>query len=480
MEDANRRADFLRSVGFVMLHYNNRRVEYRGQPELSEKIESFDEVVEHCIRHNLPLVYSSGSYFREKGSSGRSTGLHKGPTWLGNGKLLVSYHQFLEKYSYKLIELWRSDCWSTQAAARLIEEFARGKQFNPLSRLAGCDLLVQGYLTITNSELRSTPRADLPSAHHIVESARDAILPALLARPIEANTSEEIFWFDDCRKDIEDAFSVETDNELENIMERTWQSFDESRWLVRSIHSNHSRDAAQAWWHLPLEEREDKPGALRLLVEIIKGSDSTFLEAAGWPQGFTTSHGNNNAIADLMLYAHDEFLRAWHDLNILLRSDRYSFESTRNELHHDKLKNEFLFAVAYDADEVGNETRNQIMRDAIKGDESSLRLLKRGSELWRSLGPTLVDFFNSVSRRYGFVVSDRYEQSKDEVKRAITTIDAIMERVKTGKFIEHDIDSFWDAADRIRGLLSDLAISRRFGDYVIDIDSRLIKENKSA
>ena len=149
-------------------------------------------------------------------------------------------------------------------------------------------------------------------------------------------------------------------------------------------------------------------------------------------------------------------------------------------MHHDKLKNEFLFAVAYDPDDVGNETRRQIMHDAINGDESSLRLLKRGSELWKNLGPTLTDFFNSLSRRYGFVVSDPYKQSKDEVKEAVSTIDAIMEKVETGKFMEQDIDIFWIAADKIRGLLSDLAMSRRFGDYVIDIDSRLIEENNSA
>jgi hypothetical protein len=486
MKRTELRQKFITTSGFVLLHYNNRSAINPTQPRLSEDLGSFDEVVKHCDLHKVPLIFTTGQYFWENGTTGKPTGLHMGPTWLGNDKLLVSYGQFLDRFGYKLIELWKDDRWNTQTAARLIERTVQGENRKPVLSLVGCDLLVQGYLAIWNSEQNgSLPRdaGEIFISADILERARRSTWQSQLSRGDKPSEISGACWFDDCVKDIEEAFSSKADVELQEILKVALPPFDPQKWIVRCLHSSYSRGAALEWWKLSADEKSEQPGALRLLVEIIKGTDKTFLQASGWPKGFETEHADIDkqaAIFKLMSYAHEEFVRAWHDLDLLSRSDLYSFESTRNELHHDKLKNEFLFAVAYDPDDVGNETRHQIMHDAIKGDESSLRLLKRGSGLWRNLGPTLTGFFNSLSRRYGFVVSDHYKQSKDEVKEAVSTIDAIMEKVETGKFMEQDIDIFWIAADKIRGLLSDLAMSRRFGDYVIDIDSRLIEENNSA
>jgi hypothetical protein len=468
--------EFKSRVGFVFLHRNNRQIVAPGSPGLNEDPASYDEIIRFCEKHCIPLVQYTGDYFWSETAT--PVGFDK-KLMLESNALLVSYGQFLEHSAHMLIELWQRNRWSVQNASRLIDQIVHRNIRNPLLALAGCDLLAQGYLLIWNAaQLRNSACCDQAA----IDKARKATLPPKLTLRAPLEASKESFWFDDCKNELETAFSPETDTKLQSLIECFCPPYSPQKWLVRCLHSSHSRMAGTIWWHLPNNEKPNNPGALRLLVELIKGNDKTFLEDAGWPNGFETEHSftdTQSAILELMSSAHNEFIRAWHDLESLSRSDRNSFESIRNELHHDKLKNEFLFTVAYDPDDVGNGTRDEIMLGVMKRDEKSLRLLKRGAELWGNLSPVLTDFFDSLPSRYGFITTEEYQKSQQEMRRAISSVDAIVEKVESDEFNETDIQKFWKAVDRISELLSNMAISRRFSDYVMDVDSRLIKETQS-
>lgn len=157
-----------------------------------------------------------------------------------------------------------------------------------------------------------------------------------------------------------------------------------------------------------------------------------------------------------------------------------SFEDVRASLHHDRFKNEFLASVGYYPTDVGNEKRGDIMRAAIAGNASRQRLLKRGCAVWKEIGSEISDFLGSLPQRYGFVLSEQYHREHGEVKKALAVIDDIVVKIEAARLEETDIETFWDAADRIGGLLWDMTKSLRFGEYVLDIDSRLIQEDDRA
>ena len=59
-------------------------------------------------------------------------------------------------------------------------------------------------------------------------------------------------------------------------------------------------------------------------------------------------------------------------------------------------------------------------------------------------------------------------------------VDGIVDRICDRTFTETDVDRFWEATDVFRGLLEAMAKGRRFGEYVLDIDPKLITEAQDA
>jgi len=151
------------------------------------------------------------------------------------------------------------------------------------------------------------------------------------------------------------------------------------------------------------------------------------------------------------------------------------FEKVRSELSHDRLKHEFLSTIAYDPESKEKENREQIMREAIEGKESAVQLLQQGCKTWRSLGPDIKNFLATLTPVYGFVMSESFEKEHAMVETALEEVAMLCTKIGVGEFVETDITLFWEAIDKIVSLLSDMSKSRKFRDYVLDIDSRLIK-----
>ena len=83
-----------------------------------------------------------------------------------------------------------------------------------------------------------------------------------------------------------------------------------------------------------------------------------------------------------------------------------NFEATRGRLHHNRLKNEFLFTMGYHATDAGSPKRGIVMRKALHGDDETWVRLKRGCDLWNTLSDDIRCFFATLTSRYGFVLTD--------------------------------------------------------------------------
>jgi len=155
---------------------------------------------------------------------------------------------------------------------------------------------------------------------------------------------------------------------------------------------------------------------------------------------------------------------------------RRGFENIRAELHHDKLKNEFLTTMGFQPTEIGSKERIRIMAAAISGDNAKWERLERGCEIWDKLAPEIRDFISTLRERYGYILTEQYIREREKTDKAIDAMDMIMGKIRSRSLKETDIDHFWVAADTIRILLEDMARTRRFREFVLDVDSKLIKE----
>lgn len=153
------------------------------------------------------------------------------------------------------------------------------------------------------------------------------------------------------------------------------------------------------------------------------------------------------------------------------------FDEVRAWLHHDRMKNDFLNTMGYYPTDVGNEARGRIMRAAGDGDEAERRRLLRGCKVWESLGGEIRAFITSLPERYGFLLTDTYERECRSALQSLDVLDATIERLRRRAPEESDIETFWKAADVVRLLLNDMARTRRFPEYVSDIDPALITED---
>jgi len=170
-----------------------------------------------------------------------------------------------------------------------------------LHALAPLDVLVQGFLALASED--EEWRAVREAAPGPAEGAQDA-----LRSPAD--------WFAGAAGGLQGVFSGAADKDLETFVNACLPPFEPGKWLVRALHSEHGRDGAAAW----LRRREAgesaaEPGALRLLVELVRGSDADFLHRAGWADGFAARHGDDEIgrkiLCDLLAQAHAEYGRAW-------------------------------------------------------------------------------------------------------------------------------------------------------------------------
>lgn len=153
-----------------------------------------------------------------------------------------------------------------------------------------------------------------------------------------------------------------------------------------------------------------------------------------------------------------------------------SFQKARATLHHDRLKNEFLLSMGFYPTDESSSERWKIMQAAIDGESSTWRRLDRGCQSWMTLGPDISAFLNTLSERYGFVLSEQYHREHQVAEAAMTVLNEFVEKIEKRALQPHDIERFWQAADAIRNLLRDLEKSRRFSEFVIDIDVHRRKE----
>ena len=170
-----------------------------------------------------------------------------------------------------------------------------------LHALAPLDVLVQGLLALAGED--EERRAVRKAAPGPAEGAQDA-----LHSPTD--------WFAEAASGLGSVFSGAADKDLEAFVSACLPPFEPRKWLVRALHSEHGRDGASTW----LQRREAggaaaEPGALRLLVELVRGSDADFLRRAGWADGFATRHRDDETsrkiLCDLLAQAHAEYGRAW-------------------------------------------------------------------------------------------------------------------------------------------------------------------------
>jgi len=151
-----------------------------------------------------------------------------------------------------------------------------------------------------------------------------------------------------------------------------------------------------------------------------------------------------------------------------------TFEERRSSLHHDRLNNEFLYTMGYNATDAGNEQRGTIMAKAIAGELSQWRRLRRAALLWKPLETDIRRFFDDLTPCYGLELSETFRQEHQGVEAALAAISAIMRKIERGTLEKSDIDAFWAAADKVRLLLGAMARSRGFRAYVDDIRPELV------
>jgi thymidylate synthase len=154
------------------------------------------------------------------------------------------------------------------------------------------------------------------------------------------------------------------------------------------------------------------------------------------------------------------------------------FEDIRAELHHDKLKNDFLIAMGFSPTEIDNKERRKIMAEAISGDNVQWERLERGCEIWDKLATEIQEFLSTLRENYGYILTEQYIHDRKKAYKAIDEINKIVGKIRRRNIEETDIDHFWISADTIRILLQDMARTKRFHEFVLDVDAKLITEQK--
>ncbi len=139
------------------------------------------------------------------------------------------------------------------------------------------------------------------------------------------------------------------------------------------------------------------------------------------------------------------------------------------------MKNEFLLSMGYYPTDESSPDRKKIMQAALRGETSKWERLDRGCRIWEALEPDIRDFLTSLPNHYGFMLSDQYHHERRTAESSMSTLNEMARKIQNRTFDEQDIDRLWHAADTVRRLLRDLEKSRRFSEFVLDIDTSQIR-----
>jgi len=329
--------------------------------------------------------------------------------------------------------------------------------------LEALDILLQGYLVINdNGDEVSSGQSmswrefrqeyDILTKPEQLATAKDLTSPKHLDRPVEDGNVTE-WWFEPLAEVLPQVYCESTDKCVINIEEAAGCSEPS---LGEALHSTRAAEAG---------------GALRRVVEVLREGNDRAIADPQWPGGFSAA-GPDQAgnILELFRRAHDEYVLAVKKIKSISMKQYESFDSRRAHLHHDRLCNEFLVTMGYAPLDSCSEARYELMQEFLAGRVKAQKRMARGCKLWDDLEPEIRGFLSSLKGTYGFVLTEAFEAEKKEVECALELMSDACARLTRGALRETDVAAFWTEADKVRSLLANMSKSRRFGDYVTDID----------
>lgn len=331
--------------------------------------------------------------------------------------------------------------------------------FQALNALSALDILLQGYLAIWKPQsVFGKDHEAFKAQYHVLEGEQQ--------RSAEEQT-RYVAPLDDPRQRLFRPFDTESkpqevEGDPEGPEHEGWYWFDEC--LL---------DVAETSW----EELVGTGSALKdktALAEVWRILRGTCLgKSDGKRVQDSSVYRDQRDFDDLFERTHNEYVSLFEQAQ--KKNGECAFESFRNNVNHNDIKNEFLYVIGesqysdIEKRSCNIEAAWALARgETVKADnlEHKLKNVHMAREHWQEALPKVRDLFGSRLEESGFSLTEKGMKLKDELLGREDSVTGVVTRFvddfdRIGKLPEAErktwLERFWKAADRLHNALSEMA-----------------------